>query len=91
MPTFDEFCRMPVSVRFSVWWNSESWIDPPHGNEREYGTTAWSVGLDLPWSMSAAAIAALIVDPGSYDAVSAREPKAPLSVVASTSFGSTVG
>lgn len=65
MPTFEESRRMPVSVRFSVGCNSESWIVPPQGKVREYGTTAWVVGLARPLSMRAAAIAALIVEPGS--------------------------
>jgi alkylated DNA nucleotide flippase Atl1 len=67
MPTLDESRRMPVSVRFSVGWKVASWISPPQGKVREYGTVARVAGSALPESSSMAAVIALKVDPGSYE------------------------
>jgi hypothetical protein len=65
MPTLEESRRMPVSVSRSVGWKVASWISPPQGNDREYGTVAWLVGVALPESSSIAAVIALNVEPGS--------------------------
>src|SRR5690606_9236720 len=66
MPTFDEYTSVPVSVQCFSSCCRASLNETPSSGCHAYGTVTVELGVAFPSSISAAAVIALNVEPGSY-------------------------